>query len=122
MLPIQGILNEVTETETETIVSDRGHFIAFFTDENIFSGINTPDATAPGVYYSKGGTREYVKDKDTGVNDNTKITGDWVNVCAAIKATLESGGNGNVCEGNVRKDCMDDCKWEAGTCIPMPWE
>ena len=121
-------------TETGTV---RGHFIILGLEEPdykiIFSGLNTPNVTLPGLYYFKGGGYSYTlsSSNETGtVVDYTKITGDFVDICAELEAVLEGGGGEeeDTCADKAKDVCKNDvnCKWrrKKGKCVPvpMPWK
>ena len=66
---------------------------------------------------------------ETAVIDITKITGDFVDVCAELEAALNGGGGGeeeDTCADKAKDDCKNDvnCKWKRkkSKCVPMvPW-
>ena len=125
-------------TFTETV---RGHFVLLGSEEPdykiTFSGLNPNNIAAPFLLYMKGGEYSYTEtiSNETGTYmttaDYTKITGDFVNICAELEAALEGGGGEeeDTCAGKSKDDCDgdDNCTWKrkkGGKCVPvpMPWK
>ena len=123
--PFRGSSFNVTETETTKSESISGNFLAFFFEDEdcSFDGVNTANVTSPGLYYVDGGTWQYVYDKADDTYVNTRVTGQYDDICATIRAALESDGDGDTCEDKDRIDCMGDnnCKWQ-GKCVMVPWK
>ena len=127
---------DVSDDGTETGMY-RGHGIVGELEEPdykiIFSGLNPNNIAAPFLLYMKGGEYSYTEtsSNETGTEiftaDWTKITGDFVNICAELEAALEGGGGEeeDTCADKAKDDCNvdDNCMWKRkkGKCVPMPW-
>ena len=129
---------DVSEDGSQT-VTVRGHGVFAAAEEPdfkiIFSGLNTTNVTPPFLYYMTGGEYSFTlsSSNETGTVittlDITKITGDFVDICAELEAALNGGEGEDNCAGKDEAGCNNDdnynCMWKRkkSKCIPkpMPW-